>query len=58
LWGRAFYDSVSKLGYIVLNDGMIEELKMIWKEAVVASSRYYPSICLEGLRETTENLSG
>jgi hypothetical protein len=33
-------------------------LEKIWKEAVVAYFlRYYPSICLEGLRKTTKNLS-
>jgi hypothetical protein len=29
----------------------------MWKEAVVAYSRYYPGICLEGLEKTTNNLS-
>jgi hypothetical protein len=26
-----------------------DELKGIWKEAVVASSSYYPGICLQGI---------
>jgi hypothetical protein len=30
-------------------------LERIWKEVVVTYSRYYPSICLEGLREITRN---
>jgi hypothetical protein len=33
---------------------MTDELERIWREAVMAYSRYYPSICLEGLRETTK----
>jgi hypothetical protein len=33
---------------------MIDELEGIWKEAVAAKSRYYPGICLEGLRKTTK----
>jgi hypothetical protein len=36
---------------------MNDELENIWKEAVVAESRYYPSICLGGLRKTTKILS-
>jgi hypothetical protein len=30
---------------------------MTWKEVVVVYSRYYPRVCLEGLRNTTKNLS-
>jgi hypothetical protein len=30
--------------------------KRIWKETVVAESRYYPAIYLEGLRKSTKNL--
>jgi hypothetical protein len=26
------------------------DLKRIWKEAVAAYARYYPGICLQGLR--------
>jgi hypothetical protein len=29
----------------------------MWKEAVVPNLRYYPSVCLEGLRNPTRNLS-
>jgi hypothetical protein len=29
---------------------------MIWKEVVLAYMRHYHGICLEGLREITENL--
>jgi hypothetical protein len=36
---------------------MNDELERIWKEAPVAYSRYYPSICLEKLRKTTKTLS-
>jgi hypothetical protein len=36
------------LDYIASNGRMINELKRIWKEAVVAKSRYCPSIHLEG----------
>jgi hypothetical protein len=28
----------------------------MWKEAVVAELRYYPGVCLEGLRKTTKSL--
>jgi hypothetical protein len=35
---------------------MNDELKNIWMEAVMAFLRYYPAICLEGLRKTTKNL--
>jgi hypothetical protein len=31
---------------------MNDELKRIWKEAVVAYLRYYPGICPEGLKKT------
>lgn len=31
--------------------------KRIWKTTVAAWSRYYPGICLEGLRKNTKNLS-
>jgi hypothetical protein len=33
-----------------------DELERIWKEAVVAYSKYYPGICLQGLGKTTRNL--
>jgi hypothetical protein len=35
---------------------MIDELKGVWKEIVMAYLRYYHSICLKGLRKITENL--
>jgi hypothetical protein len=35
---------------------MNDELKRIWKEVVMVWSGYYPVICLEGQRTTTENL--
>jgi hypothetical protein len=33
---------------------MTDELERIWKEVVVAQSRYYPSVCLEELMKATE----
>jgi hypothetical protein len=30
------------------------ELERMWKEVVIAYLRYYPGICLEELRKTTE----
>jgi hypothetical protein len=39
---------------ILSGDGMTDELERIYMEAFVAYSRYYPSICLEGLGETTK----
>jgi hypothetical protein len=30
------------------------ELERTWEETVVAYLRYYPGICLEGLRKTTK----
>lgn len=35
----------------------IDELEVIWKDVVVAYSRYSPGSCLEELREKTKNLS-
>lgn len=34
---------------------MVNELEIIWYEVVVAYSRYYPNICLEGLKKVTED---
>jgi hypothetical protein len=42
--------------YTALNDRMADELEEIWKETVVAKSRYHSGIHLEGLRKTTKNL--
>jgi hypothetical protein len=36
---------------------MNDELEIMWKETVVALSRYYPGIFLEGLREITKHFS-
>jgi hypothetical protein len=37
---------------------MVDELERIWKEAVLAKSRYCPGIIyIEGLKKTTENVS-
>jgi hypothetical protein len=33
----------------------INELKVIWKEAVLDQSKYSPSLCLEKLRRITRN---
>jgi hypothetical protein len=35
---------------------MTDGLERIWKESVVAYSKQYPIICLEGLRKPTRNL--
>jgi hypothetical protein len=37
---------------------MTDDLKRISMEEVGASSKYYSSICIKGLKETVENLSG
>lgn len=37
---------------------MADELEGTRQEVTVASKRYYPSICQEGLRKSTKNLSG
>jgi hypothetical protein len=34
-----------------------DELERIWKEAAVASSRYYAGICLQGLEKTSKFIS-
>jgi hypothetical protein len=34
---------------------MVNELEIIWYEVVVAYSRYYPNICLEGLKTVTKD---
>jgi hypothetical protein len=44
------------LDHIALNGRLSDELERIWKEAVVAQSRYCPGIYL-GLRKNMENLS-
>jgi hypothetical protein len=36
---------------------MIDEWEWIWKETVIASSKFQFGIYLEGLRESTKNLS-
>jgi hypothetical protein len=41
---------------IFSSDDRIDELGRVWKEVVVALPRYYPAICLKGLRKTI-NLS-
>jgi hypothetical protein len=33
---------------------VLEQSERIWEEVMVAYSRYYPGICLEGLRKTTK----
>jgi hypothetical protein len=37
-------------------DVMTDELESVWKEAIGAQSRYYPSICLDGLRKLQKTL--
>jgi hypothetical protein len=36
---------------------MTDELKRIWKEAIIAQSTYYLGNCMDGLRNTTKYLS-
>jgi hypothetical protein len=50
-----FNYAITSLGYVALDDRMNTELEMIWMAA--ANLRYYPSICLEGLRKTMKNLN-
>jgi hypothetical protein len=38
---------------IMLAGRRMAELERIWKEAIVAFSRYFPGICPEGLRKFT-----
>jgi hypothetical protein len=35
---------------------MSEEFERIWKETIMAESRHYPGICLEGQRKAKRNL--
>jgi hypothetical protein len=42
---------------MALNFGITDELESIWKEAILAYSRYYPSKFLEGLRKATRNFN-
>jgi hypothetical protein len=35
---------------------MNDEMERIWKGAIVVKWSYYPGICLEGPRKTTNNL--
>jgi len=45
-------------GCIVLNDLMKinNHLCRLWREAVKPNLRYYPPICLKGLRKTIQNM--
>jgi hypothetical protein len=36
---------------------MNDELERTWKEAIIAWLRYFPIMCLDGLRKSTEDLS-
>jgi hypothetical protein len=36
---------------------MNDELERTWKEAIVARLRYFPRMCLRGLRKSTKDLS-
>jgi hypothetical protein len=44
--------------YVALNEMLIgcNEMERMWKEKSWHNLRYYPGICLEGLRKTTKNL--
>jgi hypothetical protein len=50
-----FYDAVSQAMYYEMVGLVKNELERGWKEIV--AYLYYPSICLEGLRITMNNLS-
>jgi hypothetical protein len=54
-----FSDISSNSDYIASKCRIIKNdtLKRRWKKIVVANFRYYPDICLEGLRKITEDLS-
>jgi hypothetical protein len=49
-----FNDAVSSLNYKTSNDRMMNELKSIWKEAVVAQFKVLSQHLLEGAEETHE----
>jgi hypothetical protein len=52
---RLLYDSVCS--HTVLSSGTMtndDDLKVIWKESVVAYSGYYPVICLEDVTNTSK----
>jgi hypothetical protein len=42
---------------VSLNYGITYELEKIWKEAIVAYSRYYAGNSLEGLKKAAKNLN-
>jgi hypothetical protein len=53
---------VFSVGYLTTlsvasGDGTTDKLERIWKEAVVAKTRYYLGICLVGLRRATKTLN-
>jgi hypothetical protein len=51
-------DPGSVLDCVASSGGLIEQLKRIWKEALVACCRYYPGICLERLKKPAINFVG
>jgi hypothetical protein len=52
-----FNDTVSSSDYIVSNDMMINELERMCKGSGHGSLRYYPIICLKGLRKTSVRIA-
>jgi hypothetical protein len=36
---------------------MNDELESVWKEAVMAQSRYTPGVCMEEMKKSIRNLS-
>jgi hypothetical protein len=50
--GGLFYNAVSiKNIHVALDDRIIDELKRIWKEVVMAQSRYYPAFAWKNCRK-------
>jgi len=51
-------DPGSVLDYVASSGGLIEQLKRIWKEALLACCRCYPGICFERLKKPAINFVG
>ena len=53
-----FVEPGSVLDCVASSGGLIEQMERIWKEALVACSRYYPGICLKRLKKPAINFVG